>query len=171
LRQDFGSLFACCFSLFLDFLATKFDLIISLLFHAPFLGNAQMQSYEHDTDQSSLRAKGKGKAISTVGEPAPPQLPSFPKHAVPSRPRISRNTFSRPQDPLGGSQTAGNLGTSQDRDSAVYRSSTTWTSSSGDFGVNCEDEEVEDRRFFVDEYNKLAKKVCRQFHRSLCDLG
>ncbi|KAK7954948.1 hypothetical protein PG988_015642 [Apiospora saccharicola] len=117
-----------------------------------------MQPYEHDTEPSSLRAKGKGKAISTVGEPAPPQLPSFPKQAVPSRPRISRNTFSQPQDLLEGSQTAGNLGTSQDRDSAVYQSSTTWTSSSGDFGVNSEDEEVEDRSFFVDEYNKLAKK-------------
>ncbi|KAK8001916.1 hypothetical protein PG991_014138, partial [Apiospora marii] len=107
---------------------------------------------------SSLRGKGKAKAISTMGEPAPLQLPSFPKQTVPSRPRISRNTFSRPQDPLEGSQTAGNFSTSHDRDQAAYRSSTTWTSSSGDFDFNSEDEEVEDRSFFVGEYNKLAKK-------------
>lgn len=137
----------------------------------PSFGNAQMQPYKHDTEPSSLRGKGKAKAISTMGEPAPPQLPSFPKQTVPSRPRISRNTFSRPQDPLGGSQTAGNFTTFQDRDQSAYRSSTTWTSSSGDFDINSEDEEVEDRSFFVDEYNKLAKKVCRGLHGNTLRLG
>ncbi|KAK8017548.1 rhoGAP domain-containing protein [Apiospora rasikravindrae] len=119
-----------------------------------------MQSYGHDTASSSLRGKGKGKgkAVLTTGEPAPPQLSSFPKQAMPSRPRISHNTFSRPQDTLGESQTAGNLGTSFGRDPVAYRSSTTWTSSSGDIDINSEDEEAEDRTFFVAEYNRLAKK-------------
>ncbi|KAK8041264.1 Rho-GTPase-activating 6 [Apiospora phragmitis] len=117
-----------------------------------------MQSHRHDTDPSSLRDNGKGKAVSTSEEPPPAQLSSFPKQAVTSRPRISRDTFSRPQNTLGESQAAGNLGTLLNRDQAAYRTSTTWTSSSGDFDINSEDEEAEDRTFYVDEYNKLARK-------------
>ncbi|KAK8857077.1 RhoGAP domain-containing protein [Apiospora arundinis] len=117
-----------------------------------------MQPYKHDTEPPSLRAKGKAKAVLAIGEPQPPRLVPFPRQATASRPRISRNTFSRPHDALVGSQTAGNIGISQDRDPAAYRSSTTWTSSSGDCGINSEDEEVEDRVPFLDEYNKLAKK-------------
>jgi len=39
------------------------------------------------------------------------------------------------------------------------RSSNTWTSSSGD--VLSDQDEVEDRSVFVEEYNRLARKVCR----------
>jgi hypothetical protein len=38
-------------------------------------------------------------------------------------------------------------------------SSATWTTSSGDMGIFSETDEVEDRSPFVDEYNRLAKKV------------
>jgi hypothetical protein len=38
-------------------------------------------------------------------------------------------------------------------------SSATWTSSSGDMGVFSDLDEIEDRVHFVDEYNRLAKKV------------
>ena len=39
------------------------------------------------------------------------------------------------------------------------RSSNTWTTSSGDFGALSDCEETQDRRWVVDEYNRLAKKV------------
>lgn len=39
-------------------------------------------------------------------------------------------------------------------------SSHTWTSSSGDLGLLKDADEVEDRAVFVQEYNRLAKKVC-----------
>lgn len=38
-------------------------------------------------------------------------------------------------------------------------SSATWTTSSGEMGIFSETDEVEDRSPFVDEYNRLAKKV------------
>lgn len=40
-------------------------------------------------------------------------------------------------------------------------SSATWTTSTGDIGVFSDSEEIDDRAAFVDEYNRLAKKVCR----------
>ncbi|KAK8110474.1 uncharacterized protein PG998_006931 [Apiospora kogelbergensis] len=118
-----------------------------------------MQPYRHDTEPSlKAKAKDKGKAVLVAGESQPSQFVPFPRQATASRPRISRNTFSRPQDALGGPRTSGHFGLSQDRDPAAYRTSTTWTSSSGDFCANSEDEEDEDRGLFVNEYNKLAKK-------------
>lgn len=39
-------------------------------------------------------------------------------------------------------------------------SSATWTTSSGDMGIFSESDEIEDRVHFIDEYNRLAKKVC-----------
>lgn len=41
-----------------------------------------------------------------------------------------------------------------------HDSSATWTSSSGDIGIFSDNDEVDDRENFVDEYNRLAKKVC-----------
>lgn len=38
-------------------------------------------------------------------------------------------------------------------------SSANWTTSSGDVGVSSDSEKREDRAHFVDEYNRLAKKV------------
>lgn len=38
-------------------------------------------------------------------------------------------------------------------------SSHTWTSTSGDLGLLRDADEVEDRAIFVQEYNRLAKKV------------
>jgi hypothetical protein len=38
-------------------------------------------------------------------------------------------------------------------------SSATWTTSSGDIGIFSVSDEIEDRVHFVDEYNRLAKKV------------
>lgn len=38
-------------------------------------------------------------------------------------------------------------------------SSATWTTSSGDVGISSDSDEIEDRVHFVDEYNRLAKKV------------
>ena len=44
----------------------------------------------------------------------------------------------------------------------MIQSSNTWTVSSGE--VFSEQDDVEDRTFFVLEYNRLAMKVCRQAH-------
>jgi hypothetical protein len=38
-------------------------------------------------------------------------------------------------------------------------SSATWTTSTGDMGIVSDTDEIEDRNHFVDEYNRLAKKV------------
>lgn len=41
-------------------------------------------------------------------------------------------------------------------------SSATWTISSGDMGISSDHDEFDDRVHFVDEYNRLARKVrCR----------
>lgn len=42
---------------------------------------------------------------------------------------------------------------------AQMRSSRTWTTSSGDFGLLSDTDQVDDRGVFVQEYNRLAKKV------------
>jgi hypothetical protein len=39
------------------------------------------------------------------------------------------------------------------------QSSRTWTTSSGDVGLMSDADELEDRVLFVQEYNRLAKKV------------
>jgi len=44
-------------------------------------------------------------------------------------------------------------------DRRAYRSSATWTSSSGDLGLLSDTDEIDDRQDFVDEYNRLARKV------------
>lgn len=41
-------------------------------------------------------------------------------------------------------------------------SSRTWTTSSGELGLMDEADEFEDRALFVQEYNRLAKKVSSQ---------
>jgi hypothetical protein len=40
----------------------------------------------------------------------------------------------------------------------AIQSSNTWTSSSGE--ILLEHDDIEDRSLFVEEYNRLAKKVC-----------
>ena len=41
--------------------------------------------------------------------------------------------------------------------------STTWTSSSGEFGVFSEGDDVDGREGLIDEYNRIAKKVSIMF--------
>lgn len=43
---------------------------------------------------------------------------------------------------------------------AQGRSSRTWTTSSGELGLLSDTDEVDDRSGYVQEYNRLAKKVC-----------
>ncbi|ORY71902.1 uncharacterized protein BCR38DRAFT_330319 [Pseudomassariella vexata] len=111
-----------------------------------------MQSYRYDTAPTS--AKGKEPAI--PGGSASTQPLPFSRKTKNRRPPLSQNTFSRPISDLTTSQTAGVL---DDQVRNVFRSSNTWTSSSGDIGLASEGEEVDDREQFVDEYNRLAKKV------------
>lgn len=42
------------------------------------------------------------------------------------------------------------------------RSSATWTTSSGDMGLFSDTDEIDERSQFVQEYNRLAKKVGRR---------
>lgn len=51
------------------------------------------------------------------------------------------------------------------RDGAPMRGSRTWTTSSGELGLVNDSDEPEDRVAFVQEYNRLAKKVCHLFLR------
>lgn len=44
--------------------------------------------------------------------------------------------------------------------SSGVRSSATWTSTSGDLGGLSDTDEIGDRQDFVEEYNRIAKKVC-----------
>lgn len=41
-----------------------------------------------------------------------------------------------------------------------FRSSATWTSTSGDLSGLSDTDEIGDRREFVEEYNRISKKVC-----------
>lgn len=65
---------------------------------------------------------------------------------------LSESTFDRP---LPASSTFHSL---LQNERPLY-SSHTWTSSSGDLGLLRDADEVEDRAIFVQEYNRLAKKV------------
>lgn len=67
--------------------------------------------------------------------------------------------FSGPGRPLQGSSSATDMENAIAR-AALHRSSITWSESSGDLGAHSDVDEVEDRSDFVNEYNKLAKKVC-----------
>lgn len=67
-----------------------------------------------------------------------------------------------PLRPVNRSNGRGGAGPNDERQSrrANMRSSTTWTSSSG--GFLPDDDDIEDRAEFLQEYNRLAKKVgCR----------
>jgi hypothetical protein len=112
-----------------------------------------MQPYQYDT------APSKGKEPAGDNDLASSQPVSFPRKGTITRPRISHYTFSRPGSALVISQTTPNLAAPQGRGAGVYHSSATWTSSSGDINLVSEVEEIDDRERFVDEYNRLAKKV------------
>lgn len=45
--------------------------------------------------------------------------------------------------------------------SSGVQSSATWTSSSGDLGGLSDTDKISDRESFVEEYNRLAIKVCK----------
>ncbi|KAK1718568.1 hypothetical protein BDP67DRAFT_368779, partial [Colletotrichum lupini] len=51
------------------------------------------------------------------------------------------------------------LVTGDGRRSRALPSSATWTSSVGDLALLSDTDEIQDRRIFVQDYNRLAKKV------------
>lgn len=122
-----------------------------------------MEPYGYHTAPSSS-SKGKQPAVARESSWAPAPS-SFPRAATKPRPRVSEHTFSRPQTAFMGSQTARDLAAAEEgaeeTDRRAYRSSTTWASSSGDMGAITEEDEDDSHQVFVEEYNRLAKKVRR----------
>lgn len=105
-----------------------------------------MQSYHHNT--APISTPGKGPAAAKKSMPLQSD-PSLPRKTAKSK---SHSTLTRPQPKPSTSGPVSNY------DPTPF-SSTTWTSSSGDFGLLSEGDEVEGREDFVNEYNRTAKKV------------
>ncbi|KAI0852351.1 hypothetical protein F5Y00DRAFT_258758 [Daldinia vernicosa] len=105
-----------------------------------------MQSYHHDAATAPIPIKGK--------EPVPASC-STSSHPFPYQRRrpFSQSTIIKPYPVLTTSRSLGALNTR-------YGCKTnTWTSSSGELGLLSESEEADGREEFVDEYNRLAKRV------------
>ncbi|KAL0779707.1 hypothetical protein CaCOL14_004191 [Colletotrichum acutatum] len=114
-----------------------------------------MQPY--DNDQSLSSGLSRDLETGTIGSQtvstaptstAPPQLP-IATSMLPSR--------ADPQ-PLTISGTLPTLVTGDDRRSRALASSATWTSSVGDLALLSDTDEIQDRRIFVQDYNRLARK-------------
>ncbi|KAL7625157.1 hypothetical protein AAE478_004372 [Parahypoxylon ruwenzoriense] len=114
-----------------------------------------MQSYHHDT--ASTPNKGKEPATSSWSVSSQP--PTESRMPSEQRPRLSSPSFVRPQATLTTSRSLGAL-------EALNRKSNTWTSSSADLELEFEGDERDDRKEFVNEYNRLAKKVTILFNTS-----
>ena len=128
-------------------------LVFSVIFHSycrysnrtPYLV-AQMQSYHHHHDTAPTSIKGKEPATTNWSASSQP----FPYQR---RRPLEQPAFIRPQATLTTSRSLGTL------DAPGCRRSNTWTSSTRDLGLLSERDEVDDREEFVDEYNRLEKKV------------
>ncbi|KAI2621766.1 hypothetical protein GGR54DRAFT_647043 [Hypoxylon sp. NC1633] len=104
---------------------------------------AQMQSHHNST--TPVPTEGCEAAINSKPTSSQP----FHVRRVRSQ---SQPPFIRPHTTLKTSRSLGALGV------PAGRRSMTWTSSSGEIGLLSGGEEVEDRREFVNEYNRLAKR-------------
>ncbi|KAK7747171.1 hypothetical protein SLS62_009113 [Diatrype stigma] len=113
-----------------------------------------MQSYHHNSAPIST----KGKEPAATKKSMPLQSDPHPPRKTKSRPHLSQSTFTRPQSKPDGQPSSSASGLGNNQEPAQFDSSTTWTSSSGDFGLLSEGDEVEAREDFVDEYNRTAKK-------------
>ncbi|RYP82400.1 hypothetical protein DL770_005581 [Monosporascus sp. CRB-9-2] len=71
---------------------------------------------------------------------------------------ISLSDILKPQPALNDRRSKASSGLVDSLDPSGDNSSVTWTSSSGDFGLLSEADDVEGRDEFVDEYNRTAKK-------------
>lgn len=114
-----------------------------------------MQSYHHNSAPIST----KGKEPAAAKKSMPLQSDPHPPRKTKSRPHLSLSTFTKPQTKPDGQPSTSASGLGNNPDPAQFDSSTTWTSSSGDFGLLSDGDEVEAREDFVDEYNRTAKKV------------
>ncbi|KAG7083386.1 RhoGAP domain-containing protein [Colletotrichum scovillei] len=114
-----------------------------------------MQPYDNDQSLSSGLSRDietgtiESQTVSTAPtSTAPLQLP-IATSMLPSR--------ADPQ-PLATSGTLPALVTGDGRRSRALPSSATWTSSVGDLALVSDTDEIQDRRIFVQDYNRLAKK-------------
>lgn len=125
---------------------------VSIIFHVQSLSicpMAQMQSYHYDTTPIPI----KGKEPPSASCPSASSEPFSYKRRRP----LTHATFVMPETELITSRSVGAL------DVPRSRRSNTWTSSSGDLGLLSEGDQVDDREDFVNEYNRLAKRVTRSF--------
>ena len=93
------------------------------------------------------------------------------------RPQLSPTTFAAPPQqqarfhphpssaavPVGGDGNGDGVGVADYDAPPPVEGSTTWTSSSGEFGVFSEGDDVDGREGLIDEYNRIAKKVSIMF--------
>ncbi|KAF9874854.1 hypothetical protein CkaCkLH20_07548 [Colletotrichum karsti] len=114
-----------------------------------------MQNYRHDPSISTARSRDADTGTQASQKPStvptsilPPQLP-VTSFGGPSQ---------RVQPSLAGSTTLPVLSHEDGRRGRTLRSSATWTSSTADLALIPDKDEIQDRRKFVQEYNRLAKK-------------
>lgn len=116
-----------------------------------------MQTYKYDTAPSKGKGKGKESVANIVASSS--QHLSIPQRRTMTRPRVSDSTFDLPQNTSAMFQTTGGIPMSNTRSKRPYRMSSTWVSSNADINLISKEEEVDDPRPFVVEYNRLARKV------------
>lgn len=108
------------------------------------------------SSQSTVRFRDADSATiaSQMASTSPTSLP------LPLGTDRSSNASFANQQFIVNSNTAPTLaGSHISRRHGAFRSSATWTSSSGDLAMFSDTDEIEDRTRFVLEYNRLAKKV------------
>ncbi|KAK1504991.1 RhoGAP domain-containing protein [Colletotrichum abscissum] len=114
-----------------------------------------MQPYDNDQSLSSGLSRDietgtiESQTVSTAPTSTAPLQPPITTSVLPSR--------ADPQ-PLATSGTLPALVTGDGRRSRALPSSVTWTSSVGDLALLSDTDEIQDRRIFVQDYNRLAKK-------------
>ena len=131
-----------------------------------------MQTHSHHHNIPPIHTEGR--------EPAHPALytdgtvlllhsnPFTPGKSGMARPQLLSSTFdgASPQEspqpqasPAAASSPAGRDNPGESGPAPPQDGSTTWTSSSGEYGVFSEGDDLDNREGFVDEYNRIAKKV------------
>lgn len=116
------------------------------------------QQHGHHPHTPSSTSKGKHIAPSATWSTCSSFAVPHPRTPT-QRPRLRPFTFAHPPTSSSHPQTLGNRSLLEASHHHEHRSSNTWTSSTAHPESPAEDDVIDDRTAFVDEYNRLARKV------------
>ncbi|KAI1366524.1 hypothetical protein F5Y08DRAFT_128387 [Xylaria arbuscula] len=110
-----------------------------------------MSSHRYHQDQSMISEKGKEKEPVVAAWPKLPDSLNVPRAKPKRRPSLSQSIFAQSQPSNHPPPTEGDP-------TNTKQSSKTWTSSSEHSDLPVEEDGNDDRRHFVEEYNRLAQR-------------